>query len=405
MLSLEEARSLIAEKIQPLNPVRLPLSGARGRVLAEAVRAPEDIPAFDRSAMDGYAIGAADSSGRFRVVGEIQPGTGETPAIREGECARIFTGATVPAGAARVVMQEDTRREGDFMILTQSSHEAHIRRRGEDARAGDELLGAGTVLGPGELSLLAQLGVIEPRVSPAVRVLHCATGNELVAPDQQPAPGQIRDTNSTLVAALLADRGATLVHQQRCGDSLDLLSTAIGAMAVDSWDLLLISGGASVGDYDFGARALDRSGFEIHFRKINLRPGRPLICATRGPQAAFVIPGNPAAHFVTFHTAIARAIECFERAPEAWPILSVALGAALSDAPNPRETWWPARVSAKAGALGARPLAWKSSGDLCGLAPANGLIRVPPNAGPLAAGAEADCLLLDHWTRGRVVAS
>lgn len=396
MISLDEAHAIIAQMVQPSDPVRAPLDQARGRVLREDVAAPEDLPAFDRSAMDGYAVGMDDRSERFRVVAEIQPGAGGAVKISPGECVRIFTGAAIPEGASQVIMQEDTEREGEFMKPTRRTTAAHIRRRGEDAQRGSVLLRNGTRLAPAELALLAHVGITQPLVSPAVRALHFTTGNELVDPSSQPAVGQIRDTNSPLIAGLLADRGAHLLHQSRCGDSLEELAGAIEATDADTWDLLLISGGASVGDYDFGARALGRLGFEIHFRQMNLRPGKPLIFATRNRQAAFVIPGNPVSHFVTFHTAIARAIECLEGAPELWPLASVQLGTEISEAPNPRETWWPGHLSLRAGDFIAEPLAWQSSGDLCGLACVNGLIRIPPRSAPFAAGANVDCLLLDH---------
>ncbi len=396
MISLDEARALIAQQVQPLDPVSRPLDQARGRVLRADVIAPEDLPAFDRSAMDGYAVAIDDRSERFRVVAEIQPGAGAPVKLGPGECARIFTGAAIPEGGSQVIMQEDTEREGDFMKPTRRTAATHIRHRGEDARQGSVLLTAGTRLAPAELALLAHVGITEPHVSPAVRAVHFTTGNELVAPTSQPAPGEIRDTNSTLISGLLAERGARLVHQSRCEDSLEALAGAIEATGTDTWDLLLISGGASVGDYDFGARALERLGFTIHFRQMNLRPGKPLIFATRGRQTAFVIPGNPVSHFVVFQTAISRAIECLEQATVSWPLASVRLVAEIIDGPNPRETWWPAHVALTASAFVAQPLAWQSSGDLCGLASVNGLIRIPPRSQPFAAGANVDCLLLDH---------
>jgi molybdopterin molybdotransferase len=396
MISLDEARALIAQTVPPLAPVRVPLAAARGRVLRTEVIAPEDLPGFDRSAMDGYAVGLDDRSERFRVIGEIQPGAVGALKVSTGECVRIFTGAAIPAGASQVIMQEDVDREGDFVKVKQRTTATYIRRRGEDARVGSVLLTAGMRLAPAELALLAHVGLVDAVVSPAVRALHFTTGNELVDPHLQPAPGQIRDTNSTLIGGLLAERGAELVRQGRCEDSLDALAGAIEAVAAETWDLLLISGGASVGDYDFGARALERLGFKIHFRQLNLRPGKPLIFATRGGQAAFVIPGNPVSHFVTFHTAIARAIEAFEGAPESWPLASVTLDAALDDPPNPRETWWPAHASLRSGRWVAKPLAWQSSGDLCGLASVNALIRIPPRSASWPAGTNADCLLLGH---------
>ena len=393
MISLAEARARIAEAVRALDPEIAPLAAAQGRVLRAEVAAQEDMPAFDRSAMDGYAVGAEDRSERFRVVGEIQPGTAPRVEIRAGECARIFTGAQIPAGASQVIMQEDVERADEWITPLRREVTAWIRHRGEDARRGDVLLRAGVRLGAGELALLAQLGVVQPRVSPAPRVIHFATGNELTDPAGTPAAGQIRDSNSTLIAALLADCGARLAHQRCCGDALDTLTAGIAA-AGDAWDLLLISGGASVGDYDFGARALEALGFTIHFRRINLRPGKPLVFATRGRQSAFVIPGNPVSHFVTFHTAIRLALECLESAPPSWPLVRMALAADLPAKPDARETFWPAHVALTDGVLRAHPLAWQSSGDLRGLVGANALLPVAPGTGPMRAGELAECLLL-----------
>jgi molybdopterin molybdotransferase len=389
MISLNEARAVIAQNILPLEAARVPLAEARGRVLREEIAAPDDIPAFDRSAMDGYAVAADDRSERFRVVAEIQPGAVEDVRIGAGECARIFTGAAIPAGASQVIMQEDARRDGGTMIATRRTAATHIRVRGEDARKGARLLAAGTRLGPAEVALLAQIGATQPLVARPVRVLHVATGNELVDPAQTPAPGQIRDSNSALIGALLAGRGAILARQTRSGDSLEALVGAIEAATASEWDLLLISGGASVGDFDFGTRALGRLGFETRFDKINLRPGKPLVFGTRGRQAAFVIPGNPVSHLVTFHVAIARALECFAGVVGDWTFDMVALRGEVPE--DRRETWWPARLTPD----GAEPLAWQSSGDLVGIAGVNALLRIAPGGGVLAAGAQVPCLRLD----------
>jgi molybdopterin molybdotransferase len=397
MISLQAARAQIEDAVRPLDPTAMPLAEAHGRILREPVAAAEDQPAFDRSAMDGYAVNAADRSARFRLVGEIQPGVEPSIEIGSGECARIFTGAQIPRGASQVIMQEDVAREGEWIIPRKRNARTWIRTRGEDARRGDVLLSPGQRLHAGSLSLLAQLGAIQPMVSPRPRAIHFTTGNELVDPDKSPAQGQIRDSNSSLMSALLAESGARLAHQGRCRDSLDLLVDTISARPSADWDLLLISGGASVGDYDFGTRALERLGFTTHFQKINLRPGKPLVFATRSAQAAFVIPGNPLSHFVTFHTAIRLAIECMEGSAPRWPIVQAELTEPLPTMPDARETWWPARVNANAdrASLLARPLVWQSSGDLRVLSATNALLRIAPGAGPFEPGARIDCLLLD----------
>ena len=395
MISVTEARSIISQAVAPLTPSRVPLADARGRVLRETILASGDFPAFDRSAMDGYAVALDDESERFRVVMEVQAGTSPERALAAGECARVFTGAKIPVGASQVIMQECVRREGEWMIPLRRDRTTHIRHRGEDAAAGAVLLESGGRLRASELALLAQLGAMQPLVSPAPRVLHIATGRELVPPEMEPRDGEIRDTNSTMIAAMLAGRGARLQHQSRCADDLAETVARIRGVGETSWDVLLISGGASVGDYDFGAKTLRELGFTIHFDRLNLRPGKPLIFATRGAQAAFVLPGNPVSHLVTFHLAVRLALECLEAVPPSWPLADATLLEDLPAKSDSRETWWPCEVLSEDGSLCARPLGWKSSGDLCGLARVNALLQLLPASGPLSRGASAKCLLLD----------
>ena len=394
MISLAAARALIAEKISPLpaQPAALALAFARG--LREDIRADADLPAFDRSAMDGYAVALEDASEKFRIIGEIQPGVSPSLKISRGECARIFTGAQIPDGAVQVLMQENVRVENGFIIPTQRSPVAHIRRRGEDARQGDLLLKAGTRLGAGELALLASLGVTQPKVSPPVRAAHFVTGNELVEPSQQPAAGQIRDSNSTLVAALIHRFGGEISKQETVADDFNLLLGKVRE-AEDNFDLLLVSGGASVGDYDFGKKLLTALGFTIHFEKINLRPGKPLIFATRGNQAAFVLPGNPVSHFVTLHVAVRLALEIFSGATAAWPLVKIRLAENFDCRPDARETFWPARVEIQHGELVVRALRWQSSGDVTGLTGVNALIRFEGKASAPKAGEAVSVLLLE----------
>lgn len=394
MISLAEARALIAGTISPLPPQSAALEREFARVLREDIRAGEDIPAFDRSAMDGYAVALDDDSKQFRIIGEIQPGAVPTFKINRGECARIFTGAPIPAGASQVIMQEHVRAETGFITPLQRNRSTNIRRRGEDARQGDLLLKAGTRLGAGELALLASLGVTQPKVSPPVRVAHFATGNELIEPSQNPEAGQIRDSNSTLVAALVHQFGGEVSRQERVADDFNLLLEKVRADD-DNFDLLLVSGGASVGDYDFGRKLLGALGFQIYFEKINLRPGKPLVFATRENQAAFILPGNPVSHFVTLHVAVRLALEKFSAANVSWPLAKIRLAENFDCRPGARETFWPARVEIKNGELVVRALHWQSSGDVTGLTGANALLQLVGGAESPTAGDAVSVLLLE----------
>ena len=377
MLSISEARALIAQTVHVLPPLRVPLAQAHGRTLRESLTADEDIPAFDRSAMDGYAIRADDPATEFRVVCEIPAGTVPTRAIGLGECARIFTGSPIPEGGTQVIVQEVAQRSGDTVTFSQRGKGINIRSRGEDAREGSVLIERGTQLGAVELSLCAQLGKCAPLIAPRPRILHIATGSELVAPDEIPEAGKIRDSNSTLVAALAAEAGAEIAHQFRVGDDPAQLVGAISGTDIGSWDMLLLSGGASVGDHDFGARTLRELGFSLHFTQLNLRPGKPLIFATRGRHLAFVIPGNPLSHLVCWHLVIRAALDMLAIGAIEFALVEAPLAGDVALKGNPRETWWPARIAWENGGAKFLPLKWQSSGDLTGIIGLDVLIRVP----------------------------
>jgi molybdopterin molybdotransferase len=234
----------------------------------------------------------------------------------------------------------------------------------------------------------------------------------LVDPSNEPKPGQIRDSNSALIAALVHTYGGEIAQQERVADDFDLLlQRAADILSAEpirkvnegsaGWkppariDLLLVSGGASVGDYDFGKKLLGALGFQIHFEKINLRPGKPLVFATSGNQAAFILPGNPVSHFVTFHVAVRLALELFGGATASWPLTKIRLVEKVEYRPDPRETFWPARVTIENGDLVARALRWQSSGDVTALAGANALLQFTSAPQSLEAGGDVTALLLD----------
>lgn len=394
MISIEQAREIVAEKVQALPGIEaVALPSANGRVLRQNVEATGYFPDADVSMMDGFAFQSNDSHDRFRIAGEVRAGAMPTHAIGAGECARIFTGARLPAGADAVIPQEDTKEEGDFMIPMQRSAKRWVRLRGSEGRPGQVIARAPMRLGGVELAAIAQAGCTHPVTSPPLSVAHIATGDEIVDPMTEPAPGQIRDTNSLLLRGLLSDLGAEFASS-RCGDVLDDLIAAIPSVSATQ-KLLLISGGASVGAYDFGARALLAAGFEIHFDKVNLRPGKPLTFATRGDQAAFVIPGNPVSHFVCFQTVIRLAVERLRSQTPCWSFIEMALGGDHSLPTDARETFWPARVIVREGRLVANPKQWSSSGDTFSLVGTNALIRLPREGEAVAPNANVRVLLLD----------
>lgn len=388
--------------MRPLEPVHIPLVQARARVLRESIKAPADLPAFDRAAMDGYALGKADGTGHWRLMGEIQPGEPPPYELARGEAVRVFTGSAVPMGAERVVMQEisDVDDSRYVSIADTGSGESYIRRKGEDAKAGQVLMKDGTRIGAGEISLLAQLGRQRARVSPLPRIVHVATGNELVDPSEEPGMGQIRDSNSSLISALARQTGALVMYQERLGDHLEALLYEVGVIPGNRWDLLIISGGASAGSYDFGREALENLGFDIHFHGLNIRPGKPLIFATRKRHAAFVLPGNPVSHFVTYHLAVRVALERLAGQEPQWACIAAATATDLPPNKDARETFAPAHLMLREGLFHVKPLKWQSSGDQTGLVHANALIQMEPGFPGCAAGKMVQCIMVDQLDCG-----
>ena len=372
MISLSEARRIITESLAPLHAAPVPLAAARGCVLAGPVLADAWYPSGDRATMDGYVVGAGEIPGEFSVTGEIQAGAIPDRALGEGDAMRIFTGALVPEGGGRVIPQELAEREGERVKFASFPDPLFIRAKGSEAKPGDIILPTGAPLGAAELAMLAQVGAVSPLVVRRPVVRHISTGGEIVPPGQTPPEGKIRDTNTTLLHALLGNLGIGSVSSSHCADD----PAALAGMCAEPCDLLLISGGASVGDYDFGAEALRRLGFTIHFDKVNLRPGKPLTFATKGSQAAFVIPGNPVSHFVCFHVAIRLAIELMSGKTPSWSFLDLELGGGEPLRPDPRESFWPARAEIRSGTLVVSPLRWSTSGDTFSLAGTNALVLV-----------------------------
>jgi molybdopterin molybdotransferase len=375
MKTVEEVWDLLRREVSAREAVETDLADALGGLLREDVRAPEDQPAFDRSAVDGFVVRGDDAAERFRIVGEIRAGDGRKHELATGQALRMATGAAVPAGG-EVIMVEDAAESEGVVRFSQRGRN-HVRRRGEDARAGDVLLAAGTEIGPGAMALLASVGHVRPQVTRPLDILHVATGNEIVAAEERPGAGQIRDSNSPLVAAWARTKGLR-VRQKRVGEDADALRHAIEGRR----DLLLVSGGASAGGHDCTAEVLDAAGFEILVTKVAVRPGKPLIVGRRGEEWAFGLPGNPLSHFVCLHVFVDVALAAMRGNARAPAIFE---GQALAQVSgNPRETWWPAEEEF----AGLRPLPWSSSGDLTALATANALVRVPVSG--LAAGSKAE---------------
>ena len=303
LLSVSDALArILATAAEPLEAETVPLAKGFGRTLARDLRARRTQPPFDVSAMDGFALRAADterSDSPLRIVGQSAAGSGHAGAVGSGEAVRIFTGARVPPGADTILIQENASFEGDRLLaLEPMSPGRHIRRAGLDFREGEVGLSAGVRVNPAELALAAAMNHPELSVVRCPRVAILATGDELVSPGEEPGPDQIVASNSFAVAALVKAAGGTPIDLGIVGDDLDRLVAAIDGARRSGADVLVTLGGASVGDHDLVQAALVRAGMDLSFWKIAMRPGKPLMHGRIGSMRVLGLPGNPVSSIV-----------------------------------------------------------------------------------------------------------
>ncbi len=299
-LSVAEALARVTAGLEPLEVERVALDQARGRVIAEDLAARLTQPPFDASAMDGYAVRSVDIAAlpaTLKVIGVAAAGGGFSGEVRQGEAARIFTGAAVPNGADSVVIQENTDRTDDMVTVREGEAHRHIRPRGQDFAQGKVLLRAGTRLGPRELMLAAAMNHAELPVRRRPKVAILSTGDEVVPPGSNPGPDQVISSISFGLAALIEAQGGEAMSLGIAQDTLESIVTL--ARAGTAADILLTIGGASVGERDLVGAALRSEGFELDFQKIAMRPGKPLLYGRLGRQRVLGLPGNPVSAFVS----------------------------------------------------------------------------------------------------------
>ncbi len=299
---IEEARELMLSHVKPVSGIgRVAISDALGRVLAEPLSSQVDVPPWDNSAMDGYAVNTADlTSENVRLpISQRIPAGAAGEQLQPGTAARIFTGAPVPPGADAVVIQEVCRQEGDAVIITQlPSAGANVRRAGEDTRVGQEILPPGTKLGPQHLGLAASVGIAEIPVYRRLKVALFSSGDELVMPGGTLGPGQIFNSNQFTLTGLLESLGCDVINLGMVEDTFDATCDALAAGAEQA-DLVLASGGVSVGEEDHVKPAVEKLG-SLDLWKIAIRPGKPVAFGHIGDTPFIGAPGNPVSLFVTF---------------------------------------------------------------------------------------------------------
>jgi molybdopterin molybdotransferase len=302
LLSVAEALERVLEHASPLPADEVPLTEAAGRVLAYPLKARRTQPPADVSAMDGYAVRSSDVATvpvRLKVIGEVAAGRPFARPVGPGEVARIFTGGVLPEGADTVVIQEHTKRDGDDVNVEKSSPKGrHVRVQGLDFKAGDALLDAGHRLTARDLALAAGMNHPLVPVHRQPKIALFATGDELIPAGAEPAPGQIVSSNNYAIAALARGEGAEVVDLGIVGDRLDETVAAVRRAREGGADILVTSGGASVGDYDLVQKAFTAEGMALSFWRLALRPGRPLMYGRLGAMHVLGVPGNPVSAFI-----------------------------------------------------------------------------------------------------------
>jgi molybdopterin molybdotransferase len=299
LIDIATARERVLAAVTPLESEDVELSLALGRVLAEDVASLEDLPPFDSSAMDGYAV-VAGPAAELAVVGESRAGHPAGRTLASGEAIAISTGAQIPAGADAVVPVERVQVRDGRVAVPDTPAGNHVRHAGEDMRAGELVLRASTTLGPAELAVAASVGRDRLLCGRRPRVAVLVTGDELVGPGVPLGPGQIRDSNTMGLASQAAQAGAEVVGREVVRDDLESTTAALGA-ALERADVVCVSGGVSVGPHDHVKPALRSLGVEERFWGVALKPGKPTWFGTRGQTLVFGLPGNPVSAMVTFH--------------------------------------------------------------------------------------------------------
>ncbi|KIF74894.1 molybdopterin biosynthesis protein MoeA [Streptomyces sp. 150FB] len=418
----------ILAAVRPLAPIALQLPDAQGCVLVEDVTVAVSLPPFDNSSMDGYAVRTADVAGAteefpavLTVIGDVAAGSGALPEVGPGEAARIMTGAPLPPGAEAVVPVEWTDggtgegpattmrpageslagSSGEVRVYRSAQARAHVRARGSDVQAGDLALEAGTVLGPPQIGLLAAIGRGTVRVRPRPRVVVLSTGSELVQPGEELGEGQIYDSNSFALTAAARDAGAIAYRVGAVTDDAETLRATIEDQLIRA-DLVVTTGGVSVGAYDVVKEALssvgdaDEEGGGVDFRKLAMQPGKPQGFGSIGPEHTplLALPGNPVSSYVSFELFVRPAIRALmgmEKVNRPTARARLVCDKALSS-PAGRRQFMRGRYDAAAGTIS--PVGGAGSHLVAALAHADSLIVIPEEDTTIEPGTELDVVLI-----------
>jgi len=383
MIPFEEALETVMASARPVGTERVGLCGAINRILAEDIASDMDMPPFDKSAMDGYACRREDLGNELAVVETIPGGSVPKKAIGANQCAKIMTGAMVPAGADCVIMVEYTENPTENTVrFTGQETRGNICAKAEDVKTGDVVLRKAERITPAHVALLASVGCARPLVSRKVRVGIIATGDELVEPDQGPPLSHIRNSNGYQLVAQ-AERMAVAPHYYGIAKDSEAAIDAIVAEAVAGSDMIVLSGGVSMGDFDLVPDSLRRNGFELLFEKVAIKPGKPTVFGVSSRGLCFGLPGNPVSTFVLFEVLVKPLL--FKMMGHDFKPRNVVmpLGKDVRRKKTDRMSWIPVVLSDEGDIV---PVEYHGSAHIHSLCSADGLISMPVAAAEIKRG-------------------
>jgi molybdopterin molybdotransferase len=401
MITLDEVLEKIIENSDVLGAVEVDLAGSLGYVIAEDVLSDIDMPPFDKSAMDGYAVRAGDLQNvpaKLEVIEEIAAGSVPGKALASGQCAAIMTGAMTPEGADTVVMIEDTRKDDDtgaVMIEKSVPKGENICRKGEDIRKGQTVIFTGQKIMPQHIGILASVGKTRVKVvrKPKFRIF--TTGAEIVEAGQTPSAGQIRNSNGWSLSAQVTQAGYEANYSGIVSDKLDALTNAISQAGPD--DIILLSGGVSMGQYDLVPQAVEDAGAEIIFHKILIKPGKPVLFAKLGDKLIFGVPGNPVSTLIGFETLILPAARKMAGEKNYFkPKVTARLVKDIKTKPG-RLKLRHAKITYSDGEFQAEVVSTHGSADLLSTCASNGMVIIQPDTQSMKAGEKVEVILWDQW--------
>jgi molybdopterin molybdotransferase len=386
MITLEEAYEIVMGQVRSTGTEKVPVGTSLGRVLAEEVKSDMNMPPFDKSAMDGYACRREDLGGELTVLETIPAGRPPTKSIGPGQCSKIMTGAMVPEGADCVIMVEFTEQPTPETVrYTGKPMRDNICFEGEDVKNGDVVLLAGDVIFPQHVAVLTSVGCVGPLVARKPRVGIIATGDELVEPSVSPGVSQIRNSNSYQLSAQAEQMGAAPTYYGIAEDTEAGISGAIRSAMAES-DVVVVSGGVSAGDFDIVPAMLKKSGFELLFEKVAIKPGKPTVFGRGGKAVCFGMPGNPVSTFVIFELLVKPFLYKMMGCDWKPRMVPMKLKDPISRKNAKRASWVPVTTTAD----GVMPCEYHGSAHVSSLCGADGLVCIPAGVNALEKGSKVD---------------